>query len=84
MTPNWLSAIPVQELVILALAWVIGPIHMCQRLAVTKGYSGFWAFCGGLIFGWLGVIYYAGLPDKYLQDAALQILRQLAAIREGE
>ena len=33
-----------------------------------KGYSGGWAALTGLLFGILGLIYYAGLPDKTIQN----------------
>lgn len=47
---------------------------MCHSIAITKGYSRNYAAFTGLITGFLGLIYYAGLPDKRSQDALDDLL----------
>ncbi len=49
----------------------------CHWLAVEKGYSGCSAFLVGFFFSLLGLIAYAGLPDKKSQELLKEINRML-------
>jgi len=46
----------------------------CSTIASEKGYSSGFAFLTGLIFNLIGLIYYAGLPDKKSQDLLAQLI----------
>lgn len=57
--------------------------YACSRLAAEKGYSGFSGCITGFFWGVLGLIYYAGLPDKHTQDAIKKLAQGFTGISFG-
>lgn len=61
----------------ISLIFNLACLYFCSQTAKQKGHSGGWAALGGLCFGLLALIYYAGLPDRKLQQHAEQQAKAL-------